>query len=171
MPVQLIESEEYYDTSFELLAKISQKLNRIRNKSTIPLTTANPHHDTSILNSNSTMLPEGSKLPKVKIQKFDRKIINWQTFWDQFESSLDSQENITDIDKFGYLRNLLCDSARETISGLTLTSENYKNAIQLLRDGFANPQVHVSAYMEQLYKLKCVESMSNVHDLRKLYLW
>ena len=69
------------------------------------------------------MLPEGSKLPKVKIQKFDGKIINWQTFWDQFESSLDSQENITDIDKFGYLRNLLCNSARETIPGLTLTSE------------------------------------------------
>ena len=105
----------------------------------------------------------------MKIQKFDAKIINWQTFWDQFESSIDSKENITDIDKFGYLRNLLGDSARETILGLTLTSENYKNAIQLLRDRFANPQVQVSAYMEQLYKLKRVESFSNVHDLRKLY--
>ena len=31
---------------------------------------------------------------------------NRQTFWDQFESSIDSQENITDIDNFGYLRNL-----------------------------------------------------------------
>ena len=101
------------------------------------------------------MLPEGSKLTKVKIQKFDGKIINWQTFWGQFESSLDSQENITDIDKFGYLRNLLCNSARETIPGLTLTSENYKNAIQLLRDQIANCQVQVSAYMEQLYKLNC----------------
>ena len=71
---------------------------------------------------------------------------NRQTFWDQFESSIDSQENITDIDNFGYLRNLFCDSARETISGLTLTSENYKNAIKLLRYQFANPQVQVSAH-------------------------
>ena len=164
----IIESQEYYDNSFELLAKISKKLNRIQNKPTIPLTTATSHHDTSI-NSNSTLPPGGSKLPKLKIQKFDGKIINWQTFWDQFESSIDSKENIADIDKFGYLRNLLGDSARETILGLTLTSENYKNAIQLLRDRFANPQVQVSAYMEQLYKLKHVESMSNVHDLRKLY--
>ena len=156
---ELIEPEEYYDTSFELLAKISQKLNRIRNKPTIPLTTATSHHDTSI-NSNSTLSPGGSKLPKLKIEKFDGKIINWQTFWDQFESCIDSQENITDIDKFRYLRNLLCGSARETISALTLTSENYKNAIQLLRDRFTNPQVQVSAYMEQLYKLKRVESMS-----------
>ena len=66
---ELIESEEYYDTSFELLAKISQKLNRIRNKPTIPLTTATSHHDTSI-NSNSTLPPRGSKLPLLKIQKF-----------------------------------------------------------------------------------------------------
>ena len=135
---ELIELEEYYDASFELLAKRSQKLNRIRNKPTIPLTTATSHHDTSI-NSNSTLPLGGLKLPKLKIQIFDGEIINWQTIWDQLESSIDSQENITDIDKFGYLRNLLCDSARETISGLTLTSENYKNAMQLLRDRFANP--------------------------------
>ena len=97
---ELLESEEYYDTSFELLAKISQKLNRTRNKPTIPLIIVNSHHDTSI-NCNSTMPPGRPKLQKLKIQKFDGKIINWQTFWDQFESSIDSQENITDIDKFG----------------------------------------------------------------------
>ena len=104
-----------------------------------------------------------------KSKNYDGKIINWQTFWDQFESSIDGQENVTDIEKFGYLRNLLCNSTRETISGITLTSENYKNAIQLLRDRFAKPQVQVSEYIEQLYKLKRVESLSNVHDLRKLY--
>ena len=43
---ELIESEEYYNSSFELLAKISQKLNRIRNKPSIPLTIATSHHDT-----------------------------------------------------------------------------------------------------------------------------
>ena len=119
---ELIESEKYYDTSFELLAKISQKLNRIQNKPTIPLTNATSRHDTSI-NSNSAMPPGGSKFLKLKIEKFDGKIINWHSFWDQFVSSIDSQENITDIDKFGYLRNLLCDSARETISGLTLNQK------------------------------------------------
>ena len=44
--------------------------------------------------------------------------MNWQTFWDQFQSSIDSQENITDIDKFRYLRHLLYDSGRETFWGL-----------------------------------------------------
>ena len=89
-------------------------MNRIQNKPTIPLTTATSHHDTSI-NSNFTLPLVGPKLQKLKVQTFYGKIINWQTFWDQFESSIDSQENITDIDKFSHLRNLLCDSARKTI--------------------------------------------------------
>ena len=163
---EIIDSEEYYNASFELIAKIEQKLNRNRTTPTNPpAPTVTSNHDSSI-NSNSSTTP---KLPKLVIKKFDGKIINWQTFWDQYESSIDRQENLSDIDKFGYLRTLLCDSARETISGLLLTSENYKEAIKLLKDRFANPQVQVSAYMDQLYKLKRIESMANVYELRKLY--
>ena len=113
-------------------------MHRIRHNPAIPLRNATSHHDTST-NSNSTLAPARPKLPKLTIQKFDAKIINWQTFWDQFESCIDSQENNTDVDIFGYLRNLLCEPARETISGLTLTSGNYKDALQLLRGRFANP--------------------------------
>ena len=76
---KLIESEDYYDTSFELLAKMSQKMNRIRDNPTIPPTTETSHHDTSI-NSNSTLPPGGPKVPKLKIQKFNGKITSWQTF-------------------------------------------------------------------------------------------
>ena len=56
-----ITGPDNYENEFELLAKISQKLNRIRNKSTLPLTTATSHHDVSI-NSNSTLPPGGPKL-------------------------------------------------------------------------------------------------------------
>ena len=39
------------------------------------------------------------KLQKVVIKEFDGDILNWQTFWDQFESN---------IDKFSYIRSFLC---------------------------------------------------------------
>lgn len=41
--------------------------------------------------------------------------------------------------------------------------------IHLLKDQFANHQIQVSAYMEQLHELKLTEYMPNKHDLRKLY--
>ena len=78
-----------------------------------------PFHENDI----SALAPTSTKSPtpgcsqtfQIENSKFDGKIINWQTFWDQFESSTDSQENITDTDKISHLRSLLCDIARETI--------------------------------------------------------
>ena len=50
-----------------------------------------------------------------------------------------------------------------------MTAENYKNAIKLLKDQFSSLQIQVSAFIEQLFELKQVEAISNVHNLRKRY--
>ena len=69
------------------------------------------------------------KLPKPAISPFDGNTLNWTTFWDQFESSIHSKRGISDIDKFSYLRSFLAPVALEAISGLTLSSQNYSEAI------------------------------------------
>ena len=55
-------------------------------------------------------------------------------------------------------------TAADTISGLQLTSSNYKQAIKLLTDRFASKQLIVSSNMNTLFKLSEVEVM----DLTKL---
>ena len=55
-----------------------------------------------------------------------------------------------------------------TISGLTLNSENYKKALNILIDRYGNPQVLVSAHMETLIKINRVKNMENLEALRKL---
>ena len=50
-----------------------------------------------------------------------------------------------------------------------MTSENYKNAIKLLKNQFSSLQIQVSAFTKQLFELKRVEAISNVHNLRKRY--
>ena len=74
------------------------------------------------------------KLPKLVISPFDGNTLNWTTFWDQFESSIHSKRGISDMDKFSYLRSFLAPVALETISGLTLSSQNYSEAIDLLNN-------------------------------------
>ena len=42
--------------------------------------------------------------------------------------------------KFNYLRNYLQGSTLSAIAGLSLTSENYDEAVQLIQDCFGNKQ-------------------------------
>ena len=57
------------------------------------------------------------KLPKLEISKFNGNTLNWQGFWDQFNSAIHTKTNISDIDKFSYLKFFLCDSALCVVSG------------------------------------------------------
>ena len=58
--------------------------------------------------------------------------------------------------------------ASQAIFGLSLTNENYKEALNLLKNRYGNPQLIVSAHMSALVKLAKVES-DDLHGLRKFY--
>ena len=39
---------------------------------------------------------EGIKLPKIDVPTFDRDIMNWRRFWEQYEVFIHSRTNLTD---------------------------------------------------------------------------
>ena len=59
-------------------------------------------------------------------------------FWDSFKSAVHDNSSISDVDKFNYLRSLVERSAKEAIAGLTLSSDNYHEAICILEKRFGN---------------------------------
>ena len=71
------------------------------------------------------------KLAKLEIPKFNDNI-NWTGFWDQYKSATHDNENISEVEKFIYLKSFFADSALATVSGLNLNAENYKDAIDIL---------------------------------------
>ena len=73
------------------------------------------------------------KLPKLILPKFSGDVLQWQSFWDQFTAVVDSSD-IPDISKFSYLRWLLEGEAKQSIQGLSLTSQHYQSARQILTD-------------------------------------
>jgi len=65
------------------------------------------HINTNASNNNgqsapqiSTSSTQFSKLPKLTLPTFDGDILQWQSFWDYFESSIHSNGNLTDVQKF-----------------------------------------------------------------------
>ena len=118
--------------------------------------------------TESADVPE-VKLPKLTLKQFNGDLTNWTTFWDSFESSIHNNTGLSNINKFNYLNSLLERSAAEAISGLTLTSANYDEAITILKKRFGNKQLIINKHMDILLNLDAVTSSYNLRGLRRLF--
>ena len=129
----------------------------------------NELQNSEITNNNFTNPLVKVKLPTLELKPFDGNIINWKPFWDQFDVSIHSNDSISKIQKFNYLITFLSDSAKSCISGLTLTSENYDEAIKILEKRFGNKQILSSTFMQQFVSLPKIKAANDISGLRKLY--
>ena len=107
--------------------------------------------------SNSSVYSSQSsqfhKLPKLSLPIFTGNILEWQTFWDSFESSVHLNGSLSDIQRFSYLRSLLQGDAARVIEGFPLTNTNYMQAVDLLTERFGQEHLIVNAYMQGLLEL------------------
>ena len=76
------------------------------------------------------------RLPKVEVTKFTDKICEWQEFIDCFESTIDKNVSLSDVDKFTYLRGYLEGPAKACIVGFSLMSANYNATLNLLKERY-----------------------------------
>ena len=81
------------------------------------------------------------KLPKLELESFSGNYQEWQSFWDTFQSAVDGNTSISPIEKFTYLKSCVTSNAESAIAGLSLTADNYKVAIDILKDRFDKPQL------------------------------
>ena len=82
--------------------------------------------------------------------------MKWSGFWAQFRSSVHGRTDMSNIDKFHYLRSQLVGIALQTIEGLLFTPENYQTAIDLLTDRFGNNPMVVEAHYSSLRNMSSV---------------
>ena len=126
------------------------------------------HNGSNFVNSQVKV-----KLPKLELKTFDGDIINWKPFWDQFDVSIHSNSLISKIEiylKFSYLKTFLNESASSCISDLTLTTENYDEAVKILEERFDNTQILIGAFfMQQFVSLQNIKSANDISGLRKLF--
>ena len=57
-----------------------------------------------------------------------------------FGNHVDSNSDLSNLEKFNYLSSLLEDAAREAIAGLSLTEANYIEAVSTLKKRFGGTQ-------------------------------
>ena len=81
------------------------------------------------------------KLPKLKIINFNGNEFVWLEFCQSFENSIYNNRSLCEVDKFNYLRSKLSEETKRSIAGLSLSNENYKVAVDILKDRFDRKQL------------------------------
>ena len=119
----------------------------------------------------SSVVTQGArvKLPKISLPRFNGNPIKWTAFWDSYESAIHLNRDLSEVDKFNYLRSILDGTASDAVAGLTLSSANYQQAIEILRKRFGNKQVIISKHMDTLMSMEAISSDRHLKDLRQLY--
>ena len=58
-----------------------------------------------------------TRLPKLTLRTFDGDITQWLSFWDSYQAAVHSNTDLSDVQKFTYLKSLVERSAKEPLVG------------------------------------------------------
>ena len=158
--VEIVDQEEYMDDIQNRLQKITSYRVSRTNVNTNSCTDPDLAHEKS---SSSHF----QRLPKLTLPLFNGAILEWQTFWDSFETTIHSNADLSDIQKFSYLKSLLEGEAARCIHGFALTNANYIQAIDVLQNRFGKKTKVTQTYMNALLRLP--KPTNTVNSLREYY--
>lgn len=92
--------------------------------------------ETPQVTSSSSLASVSAKLPQIDLPKFGGKLTEWIPFFQAFNALVHVNRNLSDIDKFLYLKSLLSGSAAQIINSSDISAENYENALDSLKPTF-----------------------------------
>ena len=119
------------------------------------------------VNTSTSVSQNVSRLPKLTLPIFGGDPLKWQTFWDSFDSAVHSNNMLTNVQKLNYLRAHLEGEAARAIAGFPLTSVNYQQSLDVLRDRFGDQQRIINAHMHALMSLP--NANNNITSLRTFH--
>lgn len=107
------------------------------------------------------------KLPKLSIKPFDGDYLSFTTFIQTFNNTINFNRNLSNIEKFAYLKTFLIGKAEQAIEGLEITDANYEKAISILTERFGNPERIIESHISGLMNLK--KPFTSTNSLRIFY--
>lgn len=89
------------------------------------------------------------RLPRIELPTFEDVYENWHTFYDMFNSLIHSNRDLSNTQKFHYLRSLKSDAA-EVVSSLKISGDNYADAWVRLKERYDNKRLIIQNHIKYL---------------------
>ena len=95
------------------------------------------------------------KVSALAVPKFDGKLTNWVSFWQEYEYAIHKKVDMADTVKMVYLKQAILDQGLQTtIADLGIEEGSYAAAIKLLHTRYEKPRVMHRLFSEDLRDLK-----------------
>ncbi|XP_052755676.1 uncharacterized protein LOC128201782 [Galleria mellonella] len=122
---------------------------------------------TSASSKGSNRASQSIKLPTISLPVYDGTYEHWIEYRDIFLSLVHNSDEISDIQKFHYLKSSLKGSAELVIDSLEFSASNYVVAWELLLNRYNNSSLLVHNHVKALFTIQKL-SKESPHALRKL---
>lgn len=146
--------DEYVDTPKRAIRKADKLIRGKREDVKPPIVSL-----VSAAPTQSTVAQE-IKLPTVILETFSGDIEKWSRFWKQFESSIDRNHSVSDINKYVFLRGYLQGEPRRLVDGIAAQGETYEPTKKILQAQYGDRNRIIQAHLDYLDDLKPTQSDS-----------
>ncbi|KRZ83914.1 hypothetical protein T08_6126 [Trichinella sp. T8] len=100
------------------------------------------------------------RLPEITLPKFTGKVLEFPSFWAQFEANVHKRRDLDNATKFTYLLSNTEGTARNAIEGIPLTPENYTQAVDILKKRFGWPRQVIREHLAALWREPACREMT-----------
>lgn len=159
-----IAMEEKY---FAIRAKLKRLIERCSTDS-MPSTSLNGRQQLSNQTQN-TSESQRVNLPQINIPKFNGKYTEWSSFIDLFTALIHNNRQLSDVQKFVYLKSSVSNEPLDIINDLQLTNNNYSTAMDLLKKRYDNKLNIINTHIGGLLEIEQVNK-SDAGQLRNFLI-
>ncbi|XP_065094221.1 uncharacterized protein LOC135714779 [Ochlerotatus camptorhynchus] len=157
---QLLKDRASYESSYYKVKGFLLSVNKLTPPSPTP--TASTSHSNFQGPTSSHV-----RLPDIKLPVFSGNLDYWMNFHDLYMSLVHSSAELSNIQKFYYLRSSLSGDALKLVQTIPITAANYSVAWNLLEEHFQNKPRLKQSYLNALFEFSTLkrESAADLHAL------
>ena len=160
---EIVESAEFCDSVYEVIVRIDARLKISESQQKDK--------------DGPTVSPAGSEDSVTSYGEQRLNCQNWlsRNFMEKLISGKNSgthlsprNRNLSTIDYFNYLKNLLESNAYSTIAGLSLTEANYSTTLDLLHKRYGQKQIIVNSHIDSILKMQPLHNNAEIAQVKKV---
>ena len=164
LPEEESELEEFEEEYLEVKGHLINLLKRSKTSASIEI---NSDEEETVESLTKHKLSMACKLPSLNIPIFTGEYADWPAFKDLFSSVIQSNEELSEVQKFQYLKGLLADAPAAVIKHIPVSEASYKEAWEKLVQRYDKKKQIVNSLLNTFVSQNRVSESSH-KDLRKL---